>query len=157
MGLWTYALSKQKGADADVVAGIRKRTSAGGACDCGANAEESVSRKPAEEGLCVGIERSGCELRDGIAGGEGVGTRSGVCGERAGRSSLLAGTQCVFTFVGDTSWDESVPAPAPPAKRSGQECRALARIAVGRSECRATRRCAEEVAARAAAGERSPR
>ena len=121
MGLWTYALSKQKGADAAVVDGHQEANGGSGTCNCGTNAEESVSRKPAGEGLCVGIERSGCELRDGIAGSECVGARSDVRGKRAGRSSLLAGTQYIFTFLGDASGDESIPAPAPSAERSGQE------------------------------------
>ncbi len=75
MGLWTYALSKQKGADATVVADIKKRTAEAATCDRGADAEESVSRESADEGLCVGLERSGCKLRDGITSGKRTGAR----------------------------------------------------------------------------------
>src|SRR5208283_4631579 len=95
--------------------GHQEGHSRGGTHDRGANAGKPVSCKSADEGLCVGLERGGRELRDGITGGEYAGARPGVCGKRTGRSSLPAGTEYIFTFLGDAGGDESVPAPAPPA------------------------------------------
>ena len=54
------------------------------AFDCRAHQKESVPREPAAEGLRVGLERCGRELRYGIARGQPAGARSQLCGMRAG-------------------------------------------------------------------------
>jgi hypothetical protein len=63
MGLWTYSLSKQKGADAAVVADIKKRTAA-----VGHAIVEQTRKNPYRVSLLTkdyvwGLEWSGCELR----------------------------------------------------------------------------------------------
>ena len=100
LGLWTYALSTARARMPRRRGGHSQAHGGSGAGDCRAHAEKSVSRKPADEGLCVGFERRGCQLRHGVARGQPACARSQLCGNRAGQSSLPAGTQYVFAFPG---------------------------------------------------------
>ena len=78
MGLWTYALSTRKGADAKAVAEIKQLTTAAAQQVVEENREKSLSREPADQGLRLGIEWRGGELRHAAPGGECVFAESGV-------------------------------------------------------------------------------
>ena len=134
MGLWTYALSTRKGADAKAVAEIKQLTTA-----AAQQVVEETAKNPYHVSLLT---------KDYVWGSNGVAANYGMqllvanalCAESGVREhgarqpSLLAGTKCIFALVGDAVGGESLQASASSAEWRRQQSRAVAWAALRRSE-----------------------